>query len=76
MSKRPVTVQLCPKRAKKLDETGLLNNTGGTTGGTVVTRGMTGGKGFVTRGLSWELEGGKKAMCLDGDYRDAGLTLY
>ena len=46
----------------------------GMAGGTVVTRGMTGGKGFVTEILGCELKGGKKAMCLGGKGRDAGLA--
>ena len=45
-------------------------------GGTVITRGVTGGKGLVTGMLGWELEGGNEAMCLDGKSRDAGLAVY
>ena len=45
-------------------------------GGTVVTRGVTGGKGLVTRTLGCELESGKETMCLGGKGRDAGLTVY
>ena len=42
----------------------------------MVTRGVTGAKGFITGILGWELEGGKGAMHLDGKGRDTGLTVY
>ena len=45
-------------------------------GGTVVTRGVTGSKGLVTGTLGCEFEGGRVAMCLGGEGRDAGLTMY
>ena len=44
--------------------------------GTVITKGMTGGKGLVTGILDCELEGGKGAMHLGGEGRDAGLAVY
>ena len=46
------------------------------TGGAVVTRRVTGGKGLVIEMLGCELEGGSGAMCLDGKGRDAGLAVY
>ena len=42
--------------------------------GTMVTRGVTGGKGLVTGGLGWEPEGGSETMRLGGKGSDAGLT--
>ena len=39
-------------------------------GGTVATRGVTGGKGLVTRTLGCELKGGKEATRLGGKGRD------
>ena len=48
----------------------------GLASGTMVTRGITGGKGFISETLSWEGEDGRKAMCLDGEGRDAELTVY
>ena len=48
----------------------------GMTGGVVVTRGVTGGKGLVTGMLGCELEGGSRAMRLGGEGRDAGLAVY
>ena len=44
--------------------------------GTEVTRGVTGGKGLVIGTLGCEPEGGREAMCLDGEGRDAGLAVY
>ena len=42
----------------------------------MITKGMTGGKGLVTGILDCELEGGKGAMHLGGEGRDAGLAVY
>ena len=49
---------------------------GGATEDTVVTRGMTGGRGLVTGTLGGEFEGGREAMHLGGKGRDAGLAEY
>lgn len=43
---------------------------------TVVTMGVTGGKGFITGTLGWDVEGGREAMCLGGEGKNAGLTKY
>ena len=48
----------------------------GTTGGNVVTRRVTGGRGFVTGMLGWEVESGREVMPLGGEGKDAGLTTY
>ena len=48
----------------------------GTTEGTVVTKGVTGGNGLVTGILGWEPEGGSGVVCLGGKGSDAGLTVY
>ena len=45
------------------------------TGGFRVTRGVTGGKGFVAGVTVWEL-GGKGVARLGGKGRDAGLTMH
>ena len=45
----------------------------GTTRIAVVTRGVTCGSRLAT---GWELEGGNGVLCLGGDGRDAGLTVY
>ena len=45
-------------------------------GGTVVIRGVTGGKGLITGMLGCELEAGREAMHLGGEGRDAGLAVY
>ena len=45
----------------------------GTTEGTVVTKGVTGGSGLVTGILDWEPEG---VVHLGGEGSDAGLTVY
>ena len=42
----------------------------------MVTRGVTGGKGLVIGMLGCELEGGREAMGLGGEGRDAGLAVY
>ena len=44
--------------------------------GTVVTKGVTGGNRLVTGILDWEPEGGSGVVCLGGEGRDAGLTVY
>ena len=44
--------------------------------GTVVTKGMTGGRGLVTEILGWEPEGGNGVLRLGGEGSDAGLTVY
>ena len=48
----------------------------GITDDTVVTRGVTGGKGFITGTLGWDVEGGKEAMHLGGEDKNAGLIEY
>ena len=45
-------------------------------GGTEVTRGVTGGKELVIETLDCELEGGRRAMCLGGEGRNAGWAVY
>ena len=47
----------------------------GTTEGTVVTKGVTGGNGLVTGTLGWEPEGGSGVIRLGGEGSDAGLTV-
>ena len=47
-----------------------------TAGDAVATRGVTGGKGLVTGMLGCELEGGRKAMHLGDEGRNAGLAVY
>ena len=46
-----------------------------TTGGFRITRGVTGGKGFVAGATVWEL-GGRGVARFGGKGKDAGLTVY
>ena len=48
----------------------------GTTEGTVVTKGVTGGNGLVAGILGWEPEGGSGVVRLGGKGSDAGLAVY
>ena len=48
----------------------------GTTEGTVVTKGVTGGNGLVAGILGWEPGGGSGVVRLGGEGSDAGLTVY
>ena len=48
----------------------------GTTEDTVVTNGVTGGRGLVAGILGWEPEGGNGVLRLGGKGSDAGLTVY
>ena len=48
----------------------------GTTEGTVVTKGVTGGSRLVAGILGWEPEGGSGVVHLGGEGSDAGLAVY
>ena len=48
----------------------------GTIEDTVVTKGVTGGRGLVAGILGCEPEGGNGVLCLGGEGSDAGLTVY
>ena len=47
----------------------------GTTEGTVVTRGVTGGSGLVMEILGWEPEGGNGVLHFGGEGSDVGLAV-
>ena len=47
-----------------------------TTGIAMVTRGITEGREFVTGMLGWGVDGGRGAMHLGGEGKNAKLTMY